>query len=125
MGSTPGCRPIRASFASITPADIPGARTFGIYETGKDQPVLADGVVRHIGEPVLALVGDADAVASVRDEELPIAWAPLPPLDVGRHWRPVRSRLHADFPGNVLVQGRVAHGDVDEALASAAVVVVG
>ena len=38
----------------------PGQNRYGIYATGKDQPVLADGYVRYRGEAVAALVGDAD-----------------------------------------------------------------
>src|SRR5438270_462945 len=64
----------------LTAADVPGSNVYGIYETGKDQPVLADGFVRYAGEAVLALVGDAGVVAAIRDEELPIAWVPLPAL---------------------------------------------
>ena len=46
-----GCR--------LTAADVPGRNGFGIYPDLKDQPVLAQGEVRHRGEPVLALVGTA------------------------------------------------------------------
>src|SRR5262249_13823690 len=46
----------------LTAADVPGTNRYGIYPTGKDQPVLADGVVRHRGEAVVALVGEAATV---------------------------------------------------------------
>ena len=61
----------------LTAADIPGRNGFGIYPDLKDQPVLAQGEVRHRGEPVLALVGTQKAVAAVPDEALPIVWVPL------------------------------------------------
>ena len=102
----------------LTAADVPGDNRYGIYATGKDQPVLADGYVRFRGEAVLALVGDAATIVAIRDDEVPIAWEPLPPLlgidaalDAGA------VRLHEASPGNVLVEGVVRLADVDAALA--------
>lgn len=102
----------------LTAADVPGQNRYGIYATGKDQPALADGVVRHKGEAILALVGDDVTLATITDAELPINWAPLPPLrgldDALAAGAP---NLHDASPGNVLIRGRLAHGDVDAALA--------
>jgi CO/xanthine dehydrogenase Mo-binding subunit/aerobic-type carbon monoxide dehydrogenase small subunit (CoxS/CutS family) len=109
----------------LTAADIPGQNRYGIYATGKDQPALAEGVVRHRGEAVLALVGDEATVTSIADAEIPITWDPLPPLasiDAAR--APDAPRLHDRSPGNVLVQGRLVRGEVDGALASAAATAV-
>ena len=64
----------------LAAADVPGDNLFGIYATGKDQPVLADGYVRFRGEAVLALVGDPATILAIRDDEVPIAWEPLPAL---------------------------------------------
>lgn len=110
----------------LSAADVPGANRYGIYEAGKDQPVLADGYVRFAGEAVLALVGDAGVVAAIRDEELPIAWTPLEPvLGIEAGLAPGAPQLHADRPGNVLVKGLVRRGDVDAAIAAAAVTASG
>ena len=57
---------IPGSCGSSRRPTCPGANRYGIYETGKDQPVLADGVVRYRGEAVVALVGDAAVVARIR-----------------------------------------------------------
>jgi CO/xanthine dehydrogenase Mo-binding subunit/aerobic-type carbon monoxide dehydrogenase small subunit (CoxS/CutS family) len=94
----------------LTAADIPGRNLYGIYATGKDQPVLAEGYVRHRGEPVCALVGDAETVASIRDADLPITWEVLPPVqfEAAQHG----PDLHPHAPGNVLCRGRVVCGDV-------------
>ncbi len=90
-------------------ADIPGRNLYGIYPTGKDQPVLADGYVRHRGEAVCALIGDAATLAEIDDATLPITWEVLPPVEFAGAGR--GPDLHAHTPGNVLCRGRVASGD--------------
>jgi aldehyde oxidoreductase len=110
----------------LSAADVPGANLYGIYPQGKDQLVLAEGVVRHLGEPVLALVGDEATVQGISDDELPIHWQPLPSLDgVTAGLAPDAAQLHETLPGNVLVQGQVRRGDVDAVLAGATAVVTG
>ena len=94
--------------------DVP-VNGFGIYPTGKDQPVLAQGEVRFRGEAVMAVVGSRrDAVEQVRDADLPIAWQVLDPVTFAAAAERVgRRALHAGAPDNVLVRGRVVKGDVD------------
>ena len=116
--------PLRARFPGLvrvlTAADIPGQNRYGIYATGKDQPALADGMVRHRGEAVLALISDEATIAAIDDRDVPIAWEPLPPLTgLEAALAPAAPQLHEASPGNVLVRGRVARGDVDAALAAA------
>ncbi|HYZ62887.1 MAG TPA: molybdopterin cofactor-binding domain-containing protein [Acetobacteraceae bacterium] len=100
----------------LTAADIPGRNLYGIYPTGKDQPVLAEAYVRHRGEPVCALVGDAETVAAIPDSALRIAWEALDPVAFGAR----EPALHAHAPENVLCRGRVARGDVAAGLRAAA-----
>ena len=102
----------------LTAADIPGRNLYGIYPTGKDQPVLADGLARHRGDPVCALLGDAETVAAIRDDALPITWDVLPPVTFDS--APHAPALHPHAPGNVLCRGRVARGDVAAGLRGAA-----
>ena len=107
-------------------ADVPGVNRYGIYATGKDQQVLADGYVRYLGEAVAALVGDADTVGRIADADVPIAWDPLPAtLDIDAAAAGDAVRLHEASPGNLLAAGRVARGDVDAALAGSAAVARG
>jgi CO/xanthine dehydrogenase Mo-binding subunit/aerobic-type carbon monoxide dehydrogenase small subunit (CoxS/CutS family) len=109
----------------LTAADVPVNR-YGIYDAGKDQPVLADGHVRYAGEAVVGLLGDARVIADIRDEEVPIAWhvqAPVIGIDAGL--APDAPQIHEDLPGNVLVRGRVARGDVDRALAASTATATG
>jgi aldehyde oxidoreductase len=102
----------------LTAADIPGRNLYGIYPTGKDQPVLADGLARHRGDPVCALVGDAETVAALRDDALPITWEVLPPVTFDT--AATAPDLHAHAPGNVLCRGRVVRGDLEAGLHAAA-----
>ncbi len=105
----------------ITAVDVPGQNRYGIYLTGKDQPALADGIVHHRGEAVLALVGDERTIATITDAEIPITWDPLPPIrGLEEALAPEAPQLHEAAPGNVLIQGRLATGDVDHALAGSA-----
>jgi CO/xanthine dehydrogenase Mo-binding subunit/aerobic-type carbon monoxide dehydrogenase small subunit (CoxS/CutS family) len=122
--------PLHARFPGLvrvfSAADVPGPNAFGIYPVGKDQPVLADGEVRYRGEAVLALVGDGATIAAIRDEDVPVSWAPLDPiLGAAAGVAPGARRLHARLEDNVLVRGRVARGDPDAAESAAAAVATG
>ena len=103
----------------LTAADVPGRNLYGIYPTGKDQPVLAETHVRHRGEAVCALVGDAGTLAAIRDADLPITWDVLPEVTFAN--AADAPDLHAHAPNNVLCRGRVVCGDAEAALANAAV----
>lgn len=104
----------------LTAADIP-RNLYGIYPTGKDQPVLAEAVARYRGEAVLALLGDAETLADIAESEIPIRWTPLPPVTFAGAARPEAAQLHAHAPGNVLCRGRVVAGDVAQGFAASAV----
>ena len=107
---------------AFTAADVPGQNRYGVYASGKDQPALADGIVRHRGEAILALVGDERTLAAIDDRELPITWEPLPPVrNIDEALAADAPGLHELSPGNVLIRGRLSSGDVDAALAGSAV----
>ncbi|MFQ5957989.1 MAG: molybdopterin-dependent oxidoreductase [Alphaproteobacteria bacterium] len=110
----------------FTAADVPGNNGFGIYPDIKDQPVLADGYVRHRGEAIAALVGDAVAIEAIRDDELPVEWQPFDPVSgIDGVLAPGAAELHAHRPGNLLVEGRVKCGDVGAVFTDAAAVAEG
>jgi CO/xanthine dehydrogenase Mo-binding subunit/aerobic-type carbon monoxide dehydrogenase small subunit (CoxS/CutS family) len=95
----------------LSARDVPG-NGFGIYPHIKDQPVLADGVVRFRGEAVLALVGTRAAVEAVSDAELPIRYTELAPvLGLAAAQAPGAALVQADKPGNLLLDGWVRKGD--------------
>ncbi len=96
----------------LSARDVPGSNSFGIYPQGKDQPVFAAGAVRYRGEAVAALVGDQETVESIRDQDLPIAWSPEPPVEgIEAALAEGAKLVQAEKPGNVLVRGLVRKGD--------------
>ena len=118
--------PLRRRLAAVlTAADVP-FNGFGIYPEIKDQPVLADGIVRYRGEAILALIGGRAAVFSVRDEEVPIDWAPEPPvMGIDAATAVDAPLIQVDKPGNLLLEGGVRRGDVDGGFAGCAAVAEG
>ena len=122
-----------AAFAAAHPGiervlsarDVP-SNGFGIYPHIKDQPVLADGVVRFRGEAVLALVGTRAAVEAVADAELPIRYTVLSPvMGIAASAAPGAPLVQADKPGNVLLDGWVRKGDAAAAFAGCAAIAEG
>jgi aldehyde oxidoreductase len=115
--------PLRAKYPGLVrvllPKDIPGQNRFGIYPTGKDQPALAEGIVRHRGEAICALVGDKATIAAIRDDEVPVVWTKLDPI-LGVEASKNGPAIHENLPDNVLVRGRVAKGDPGKTFARAA-----
>jgi CO/xanthine dehydrogenase Mo-binding subunit/aerobic-type carbon monoxide dehydrogenase small subunit (CoxS/CutS family) len=109
----------------LVAADVP-ENSFGIFPQVKDQPVLASGHVRCIGEAVLALVGEYGEIVSIPEADIPIVWMPETPLlEMSESLQAPGSLHHAHAPDNVLIRGRVQKGQVDRALASAAFVAEG
>ncbi|WP_171169559.1 xanthine dehydrogenase subunit D [Streptomyces sp. I05A-00742] len=120
-------------YAVLTHDDLPAATRYGLEI--QDTPVLADGVVRHHGEPVALVAADhpetarrAAAKIRVVYEELPVvtdeasAVGPDAPL-----LHPDRTDDHAPHVPhpNIVHRQPVVRGDVAAAKARAAVVVTG
>ncbi len=118
--------PLRQRLAAVlTASDVP-FNGFGIYPDIKDQPVLADGVVRYRGEAVLALVGERATVLSIRDDEVPITWTAEPPVTgIDAATAADAPLVQADKPKNLLLDGGVRHGDAAAAFAGCAAVAEG
>ena len=109
----------------LTAADVPSNR-IGIYPDLRDQPVLAEGVVRYRGDPVVALVGTREAVVAVRDDDLPIRYEPLPAVHGSAEaGAPNAPLVHDDMEDNRLIEGGVERGDAGTALAGCAVTAQG
>ncbi len=118
--------PFRKRLAAVlTAADVP-FNGFGIYPEFKDQPVLADGLVRYRGEAVVALVGTREQVLALADSDLPISWSPQTPLfGVDAATTPGAPLVQADKPRNLLLDGGVKYGDAAAAFTRCAAVAEG
>lgn len=94
-------------------------RYFG--ETRRDQPVLADGKVRYVGEPVAVVVAESRAAAEQAARRVDVEIDPLPAVtghdEAGRPGAPL---VHDDWPGNECGEWRLVHGDAERAVARAA-----
>ena len=108
----------------FTARDVPGKNCFGVIPDFADQPVFAENEARFRGEAVAAVVGEAVAMASFDVREFPISWKELHPLLTPQEALQQNApKVHEIRSDNVLVRGRVVHGDVESSLAQAAVVV--
>jgi len=105
--------------AVLTSSDVPTRALIGLMK--RDQPVLADGVVRYVGEPVALVAADDMDAAKAAARAIAVDYEPLPAVtDMIAALQPGADRVHAD--GNVIDSLRVAYGD---AHATADVVVTG
>jgi aldehyde oxidoreductase len=106
--------------AVFTAKDVPGKNCFGVIPDCADQPVFAETEARYRGEAVAAIVGDADAIESFALENFPVTWEELPALTtIEAALESGAPLIHAHRAENVLVRGRVVHGDVEAALKQA------
>ncbi|MBT3925601.1 MAG: molybdopterin-dependent oxidoreductase [Rhodospirillaceae bacterium] len=109
----------------LTAADAPENR-YAIMPGLKDQPVLAENMVRMRGEGVVALVGERSAIEAVPDAELPISYQPREAmLGVAAATAPDAFQLHENRPGNILAEGRVRKGDIAAGFANSAAIAQG
>jgi aerobic carbon-monoxide dehydrogenase large subunit len=84
-------------------------------------PMLARGVVRHVGEPVAAVVAASRYLAEDAVREIAVDYAPLPAeSDPERAAAPGAPLLHEAAGSNVLLTREFARGDVAAGMAAAA-----
>ncbi|WP_374427433.1 molybdopterin-dependent oxidoreductase [Tabrizicola sp.] len=108
--------------AVFTVADIPGRNAFSVIPPFADQPAIAGSPARFRGECVALVAFEPGAEPDV--SAFPIAWTPLEPLATPEAAE-AGAPIHAQRPGNLLVEGRVIKGDAAAALATSAHVVEG
>ncbi len=118
VATTPGV------VAVFTASDVPGRNRFGVIPATADQPVFAKTEVRHRGEAVAMVAGHADDMSVLDLEEFPVVWTELEAVhDPEAALAPGAHQIHAARPGNVLVEGYVARGDLEAGFKTAGVVV--
>ena len=99
--------------------DIPGQNTYGALR--KDQPFLASTRVRYVGEPILIVIGENEAIAREGAARVRIDYgeidAVLDPATSGK------GRNLTGDTGNVFAYKKLRKGDVEKGFAESDVVV--
>ena len=88
-----------------------------------EQPILAWPRARHAGEPVAAVVAADRYAAEDAAALVAVDASPLPAVVDVADARGRAAVVHESAPGNVLLSRRFDHGDVEDALARAALVI--
>ena len=104
----------------LTRVTMPLAQPSGAIRHLLDPPVLADGEVRYVGEPVAAVIADSpyraeDAAALVEIDYEPLA----PAIDCRRALDPAAPAAHSALPDNLVAALAMAYGDCERAFAGA------
>ena len=107
--------------AIVTAEDIKGVNAFGVIPPFADQPALAEKTARFRGEAVALLVGEAEPLAMLDLQDFPISWQEQPVMLTPQEaQQPAAPMLHGGRADNLLVTGRVKHGDLETGFAAAA-----
>src|SRR6266446_183774 len=89
------------------------------------QPLLAEGKVRYVGEPVALIVAETQARALDAAEQVVVDYAPLPPVTTPAAARaPGAPEVSPEVPGNVCFDCRIGDADAVHAAFASAVHVV-
>ena len=108
--------------AVITSADVPGEDGFGVYVN--DQPVMARGKVRYVGEAVAAVAAEDLLAAKRALEKIKVVYEPLSavfdPEDAMQSGAPV---LHDYAPDNVTKHIPIRVGDIAKGFAESDLVI--
>jgi nicotinate dehydrogenase large molybdopterin subunit len=106
----------------ITCDDVPGKDNFGVFV--HDQPVMARGVVRYVGEGIAAAAAEDVLTAKEALRRIKIEYEPLPALfDPEEAMKPGAPVLHAYAPNNLVKHIPVRKGDVEKGFAEADIIV--
>jgi CO/xanthine dehydrogenase Mo-binding subunit len=114
-----GAQQIPGVVKILTAQDVPGEKTFGPIVP--DQQVLAQKIVRHMGEPVALVIAEDRSSLAQAISALRVEYEPLPNvLEVISAVEDNSPRVHPD--GNVLSTYEIGRGDVEQGFASADVI---
>jgi CO/xanthine dehydrogenase Mo-binding subunit/aerobic-type carbon monoxide dehydrogenase small subunit (CoxS/CutS family) len=106
----------------ITSADVPGEDGFGVFVN--DQPIMARGKVRYVGEAVAAVAAEDLITAKRALAAIKVQYEPLPtvfdPEEAMRKGAPV---LHDYAPDNLTKHIPIRVGDVEKGFAESDLVV--
>ena len=104
----------------LTSQDIQGTNRLGIFE--KDQPILADGIVRHYGEAIALVTAQTKEILEHALAVIVVKYEPLAAVfDPGEAMKEDAVTLYPGRrDGNVLLCGEISNGRGAEALADCA-----
>ena len=116
---TEAARRLSGVRAVLTAEDIPGRNE--IHVVFNDQPFLAPGLVKYVGEPVAVLAAETAEIAEEAAEKIHIEYEDLPPL-----FDPMEARWHPDVhlfgKDNIYKHLKVRKGDVSAGFAASDIV---
>lgn len=106
----------------ITCADVPGEDGFGVFVN--DQPIMARGKVRYVGEAVAAVAAEDPLLARRALSAIKVDYQPLPAVfDPEEAMRPGAPVLHDYAPDNLTKHIPIRVGDVENGFAGSDLVV--
>jgi CO/xanthine dehydrogenase Mo-binding subunit len=104
----------------FTAEDIPGENLTGIIN--RDQPLLAAGKVRSVGEPVALVAAETADAAEEALQAIEVTYEKLPAVfDTNAAMAPGAAKIHEK--GNLLFSRRIKKGDVDKTFGRCAAIV--
>ncbi len=106
----------------ITSSDVPGEDGFGVFVN--DQPVMARGKVRYVGEAVAAVAAEDPLIAKRALAAIKVVYEPLPAVfDPDEALLPGAPVLHDYAPDNITKHIPIRVGDVEKGFAESDLVV--
>jgi len=106
----------------ITADDVPGIDGFGVFV--HDQPVMARGKVRHVGEAVAAVAADDVRTARAATKLIKVEYEELPGLfDPAEAMQPGAPVMHDYAPDNLVKHIPVRKGDIEKGFAAADLII--
>ncbi len=106
----------------ITSADVPGEDGFGVFVN--DQPIMARGKVRYVGEAVAAVAAEDLITAKRALAAIKVEYGPLAPVfDPEEAMRAGAAVVHDYAPDNITKHIPIRVGDVERGFAESDVVI--
>lgn len=106
----------------ITCADVPGVDNFGVFV--HDQPVMARGKVRYVGEQVAAVASEDPLIARRALSRIKVVYEPLPAVfDAHEAMRPDAPVLHDYAPDNMVKHIPIRVGDIARGFAASDLII--
>ena len=106
----------------VTSADVPGEDNFGVFV--HDQPVMARGVVRYVGEGIAAVAAEDVLTARKAMRLIKVEYEQLPAVfDAEEALLDGAPVLHAYAPGNIVKHIPIRKGDIEAGFAEADLII--